>query len=280
MTVGEKIKQARVRLKLTQEELAGDKITRNMLSYIESGKASPSIQTLEYLARRLDLPLSFLLSGENDLFFYLKKERMPLIKAALESKNYTVAISHAIKIGGYDDEVAYILAMCYFELGISCVKGGALQSALSHLTHSLEFCKKTIYDTLRFQAIAPIYLAIAQNINSPLLEFDVDKFAGVIQNTFEYEFYRYFILDLDYEYTEYQLKTHVQAKKLIKERKYSDALALLIALDEEKNNYERNAYILFGVYSDIEICYKQLFDFENAYRYASKRISLMEGFKI
>jgi hypothetical protein len=43
--------------------------------------------------------------------------------------------------------------------------------------------------------------------------------------------------------------------------------------------YPHNAYITFGVYSDLEICYKQLFDFENAYRYTSKRLSLIEGFQ-
>ena len=37
MTIGEKIKTERLRKKLTQSEIAGDRITRNMLSAIESG---------------------------------------------------------------------------------------------------------------------------------------------------------------------------------------------------------------------------------------------------
>ena len=40
---------------LTQKELAGDRITRNMLSLIESGNASPSVSTLLYLAERLEV---------------------------------------------------------------------------------------------------------------------------------------------------------------------------------------------------------------------------------
>ena len=72
MTTGEKIKAARIHRSMTQSELAGDKITRNMLSIIESGKANPSMETVRYLADRLELPVSYLLSDEDDLSFYLK----------------------------------------------------------------------------------------------------------------------------------------------------------------------------------------------------------------
>ena len=48
---------------------------------------------------------------------------------------------------------------------------------------------------------------------------------------------------------------------------------------EERKEHE-SSFVLFRVYGDMEICYRQLFDFENAYRFATKRISLMEGFNI
>ena len=66
----------------------------------------------------------------------------------------------------------------------------------------------------------------------------------------------------------------------MKERHYADALSLLLEIENTKSNYERNSYLMFCVYGDMEICYRQLFDFENAYRFATKRISLMEGFNI
>lgn len=56
MTLGQKIKAARLEKGLTQKEVVGDYITRNMLSKIENDSATPSVRTLEYLARALDLP--------------------------------------------------------------------------------------------------------------------------------------------------------------------------------------------------------------------------------
>lgn len=280
MTLGEKIKARRRELKITQSELAGSEITRNMISAIEKDKATPSLATLRYLAKALELPLSYLLSEENDLFFYVKKERMPAIKAALDTKNYNACISLILKIDTLDDELYFILAKCYFELGVSSVKLGSLLSAKKQLTLAKEYCNRTMYDTSRFTAIIPLYFAIANNINSPLLEFEEGRFVEEMEECLDYEFYKYMTLDFNFNYTNFQYKTHMEAKQLIKDRRYQDALKLLLELEKTKADFPYNAYLMFGVYADLEACYKQLYDYENAYRYSSKRISLIEGFNI
>ena len=53
-TLGKRIKEARLAKKMTQSEVVGDFITRNMLSQIESGSATPSVKTLEYLCKVLE----------------------------------------------------------------------------------------------------------------------------------------------------------------------------------------------------------------------------------
>ena len=65
MTLGQRILQARLAAGLSQRELAGEEITRNMLSSLEHDAASPSIATLRYLARRLGRPVGYFL-GEDD----------------------------------------------------------------------------------------------------------------------------------------------------------------------------------------------------------------------
>ena len=61
MELGEKIRRARLAAGLSQRQLAGDEITRNMLSLIENGTAKPSVKTLRYLSARLEKPLSYFL---------------------------------------------------------------------------------------------------------------------------------------------------------------------------------------------------------------------------
>lgn len=56
--LGKLIKEARISKKMTQSEVVGDFITRNMLSQIENGLASPSMRTLQYLAGILDLHIN------------------------------------------------------------------------------------------------------------------------------------------------------------------------------------------------------------------------------
>lgn len=61
MALGERIKQARLEMGLSQRQLCGEEITRNMLSQIENGSARPSMSTLAYLAQQLEKPISWFL---------------------------------------------------------------------------------------------------------------------------------------------------------------------------------------------------------------------------
>ena len=61
MELGEKLRQARMEAGLSQRQLCGEEITRNMLSLIENGAAKPSMKTLQYLAARLEKSVSYFL---------------------------------------------------------------------------------------------------------------------------------------------------------------------------------------------------------------------------
>ncbi|WP_139903377.1 helix-turn-helix domain-containing protein [Clostridium thermarum] len=62
-SIGERIKTLRKELKLTQTELAGTEMTKSMLSQIENNQATPSMKSLQYLAKKLGKPLSFFIDG-------------------------------------------------------------------------------------------------------------------------------------------------------------------------------------------------------------------------
>ena len=64
MELGEKLRQARLKAGLSQRQLCGGEITRNMLSQIEHGSCNPSVSTLCFLAKQLGLPVSYFLEEE------------------------------------------------------------------------------------------------------------------------------------------------------------------------------------------------------------------------
>ena len=80
MTIGEKIKKLRTDKLMSQSELSGSEITRNMLSQIEHGSATPSLSTINYLATRLNVSPGFLLANEQDEKIYLKISAIDNIK--------------------------------------------------------------------------------------------------------------------------------------------------------------------------------------------------------
>ena len=64
MELGKRIRQARLEAGLSQRQLCGELITRNMLSQIENGSARPSMDTLRQLAARLGKPIGYFLEEQ------------------------------------------------------------------------------------------------------------------------------------------------------------------------------------------------------------------------
>ncbi len=61
--VGTNIREVRTKLGLTQAQLASPEFSISYISAIERGKIRPSLKALSILAKRLDVPLTFLLEG-------------------------------------------------------------------------------------------------------------------------------------------------------------------------------------------------------------------------
>lgn len=278
LKIGEKIKKRRNELKMTQKELCGDKITRNMLSLIESGSAFPSLDTALYLAKRLEISPEYLFSEYDNDFIYTKQKHIDKIRELYKQRKYFDCIEILSGINGTDDELSYIAAHSFLYLGIEKAKNGSLLTASEFLSKALSEAQKTIYDTSKVKIDAPLYLAIAENIQAPLLEFDSNEYETLSSADSTYEYYKYILMDAEYDFKTPEYKKHLTAKLLLKKYAYNEAISLLTELESIKDT-AYDAYMLFGVYSDLENAYRQTGDFENAYRYSAKRMSLINGFK-
>ncbi len=61
--VGDNVREVRTELGMTQSQLAAPEFSISYISAIERGKIRPSLKALSILARRLDVPLTFLVEG-------------------------------------------------------------------------------------------------------------------------------------------------------------------------------------------------------------------------
>jgi hypothetical protein len=171
------------------------------------------------------------------------------------------------------------MAEASFELGKASVLGGSLKSGKAYLEEAISHAKKTVYNTEHIENSVLLYLAMANNITSPLLELDVSRFEKRAYSLSELELYKYICFDRTHPYTSDAYRKHLEAKEILHGRDYYKALKLLIELEGARINEGYNAYMILSLYTDLEICYKQIGDFENAYKYATKRMSILEATK-
>ena len=65
---------------MTQTDLAGQEMTKSMLSQIENGVSNPSIKTLQYIAGRLNMPVSYFLEDQEGMVSKPDQESYDSIK--------------------------------------------------------------------------------------------------------------------------------------------------------------------------------------------------------
>lgn len=141
IAIGQKIKVARKEKKLTQEELADSNISRSLISLIENDLSYPSMQTLEYLAMKLDKHISYFLVEDDtdslnliaDLEYLLDTEEYMQIIDKTESY-----IKH--KISNLESTKKQYLGVLYCILGIAYYKTNN-QLTYDYLSSSVDYLK-------------------------------------------------------------------------------------------------------------------------------------------
>lgn len=278
MKIGEKIRAERKKANLTQKELAGDEITRNMLSRIESGDALPSLSTLFYLAKRLSLPAAYFVSEDETPFLYHKQKVLPFIWEAIQSSRMEDALSLCLSVE-MDDELSYLAALCAVHCGERALKNGNLKSAKEFFEQAEVLSFQTKIPTEHLKALILLYGAIAQNIASPQLVFNKNAYLESANNVVDSDLYHFISEDMEYTYMHPLYAKHMTAKRHMQTRNWKDALMIFKELEDLKGTPQINAFMLFRLYADMEICYRELQDYENAYRYSNKRMHQISAFQ-
>ena len=117
MNVGEKVRKLRNAKMMSQSELAGDRMTRNMISCIENGTATPSLSTVFYLAKKLGVSVGYLLAEEGDDRFYRKMAQKENLKKAIRDGDWEDCRQICETLDDEkDDEILFLLAKSNFEI--------------------------------------------------------------------------------------------------------------------------------------------------------------------
>lgn len=175
--IGEKIKELRLAKKLTQQEVVGDFITRNMLSKIENNSATPSVKTLEYLAQKLEVPPGTLLAQYEDSLVDDKQTpvskydrwSLTLAKARKELKQgLTDECIHTVResagedlsdLPGEDcDEARIILAIAYLAKAQAAYSARDFNNAALYAQDSIRNNKNSLYYNQTLEAKATFLL--------------------------------------------------------------------------------------------------------------------------
>ncbi len=288
MNIGERIRELRISKLMTQSELAGDHITRNMLSCIENGSANPSISTILYIAGRLNVPAGFLLAEEGDEIVYRKISNLSNIKRAYTAGDWRGCRSLCFSgCPEPDDEIGLLLANCDAGIAVEEFQSGKLRSSCRFFDEALSYAEKTIYPTDAIEATARVYFRYMERVSHTLYSDILDETKPLpiradtplvayldaldaldLQDRASAEA---FLATADADSFEY---AHVRVRLLITEGDYRGAEKLLLQL--LKAETPLMPVSLYTVLCELETCCRENEDFKGAYNYANEKVALLE----
>ena len=153
-------------------------------------------------------------------------------------------------------------------------------SAERYATRAKEYLTKTAYPKEALSARVMVIEAILRNVQAPKYEVAACGYKQSVAELADEEFYRYVAEETaDFTFRDPILAAHVEAKKMMAAGRYADALRAMEIIEDKRTDRHFSLFVLFRLYGDIEHCHKSLGDFASAYRYSSKRMSLLSAFR-
>jgi len=291
MTLGQKIKEARIRQGMTQKQLVGDYITRNMLSKIENDSATPSVRTLEYLARALETPVSYFME-DAELSDGSSPDGLDNMRDAYRAGKWEACIKllQEARPAGTTDEGYLLHARAGAAAAREALARGDMAAAVGFAEAADYYNKEGIYYSHRIDAEMSLIMAESvlltgeEDFETQIRNFEravvhIDYFDRYILDKAEYLLNRG-----DEPGVKALLDNCGQIKEPYKARRLYLEGRLLLAEGSREQAESRfleaeaqaadNPILLSKIYKQLELCYKELDDYKKAYLYAAKQREL------
>lgn len=262
MNLGQRLRQTRLEAGLSQRQLCGDVITRNMLSQIENGSARPSMDTLSYLAGRLGKPMSYFL--EDGAVVSPNAEMMAQGRNAYTQRDFaqviTILNNYQKPDAIFDEEYGLLRLLSLLEMAEQAISKRKLSQARQLLSVAEE--EKTCYCTEEMTRRRLLLQAMAsqQPVKLPAEDRYLLVRAGIFLQ--ERDFRRCIaLLEACDDQTGGQWH-FLRAEAAMGMKNYAVAVK---HYRRAERDYPRESY------PKLEQCYRAMEDYKMAYEYACKQ---------
>ena len=290
MNIGEKIKRLRLKRGMTQNQLAGDEVSRNMLSLIEHDRATPSLQTLCAMAAKLKVSPAFLLAEKKEEQILLRCAAISDIRLAFGARNYLICtdLCQALYADGAsrDDEIDLILSESLFGNAKEALLSDHVRMACSLLDESVFYAARTVYHTDHLIAAAALYFEYLGHLSPSLMSENLETerqqlngAMGLVKDV-HCRYMQAFLdgtpLTLLPEDPPYAglLAKHITAKQYMADGDYERAGNLISDILNDEDILP--GIIMYHVFTDMEECCRRLGNSRNVGMYQGIKMSLFE----
>ena len=276
LSLGKKIRQLRIDRKITQQELVGDFITRNMLSQIENDIATPSIKTLQYIADTLEVPLSFLMINQNDEQYNKNYEYDDIQTITIKAKQFFFGGEYLkyIDVAENNPQITDDNKESVMLLGIAYLEAAHESFLAGETDNCLEYCKRAegcvfglggLPVGRKINRQAELYKYLCQPIfTDDGEEYKSSKISGINSDNF---------LSRTFDENGFSRHNITAAHKALKNNEPHEALRLLREAEIFIENYASHPYKK-ELYKLFETAYVKTEDYKNAHLYSSKILDL------
>lgn len=293
MNIGEKIRRLRTEKLMTQAELAGENMTRNMLSLIEQSRATPSLQSLYYLASRLNVTPALLLADASEEQTITKYSKITDIRLAYKKGSYRICIDLCKKLlekGDSDDELKLILAESTLALAKEELFSDRVRNTAALLDEAFLYSYETMYNTKHIEAECAVIFSYLEELSLTLLPENADLDLFDIKNiaplSYDSELCRYIValrnVGAADEYVDEFVNSeknealirHITCKKYMNDGEYDKANNAL--LDILKMDAVLPGVLLYHIFDDLEECSRKNGNERYAKNYSDEKVSILE----
>lgn len=282
-SLGKKIKNLRLTKGMTQAELAGETITRNMLSQIENETAQPSINTILELSEKLGTPTEYFFSEINEVDPFRKLLAIEKIRKSFAAGDYGKCIYRLDRLNVSDDETEYLYAKSYFGLAQELYREGRLTASEEYFKKALLYAENTSYMDQEFSGVVFKYLQTIQSVRNKedcsLNAEESDQIKNFLSDVMypdllEKNSSEVLVRNLALPYVKHLLIHRKMQEAFSNEEAYSfmqQLREILNGLDEKTC-----AILKYYILHDLEILAQRTGDYKCAYECSSARLQLSE----